>query len=319
MKILITGISGFAGSYLAERLINTSDNDVFGLIRWRSSRENIAHLLSELNLIEADVRDQSSLTEAINTIKPDRIYHLAAQSFVPFSWNAPSECISTNVLGTLNLLEAVKNVGISPRILVACSSEEYGDVDESNLPVREDCPLQPLSPYAVSKVGQDMLAYQYYRSYDMHIVRTRAFNHTGPRRPEFFVCSSFAYQIAMAEADLKPPVIQVGNLDAVRDFSDVRDIAVAYDRALEYCSQGEVYNICSGKGYRIGDLLNMMVAMSSKKLEIHSDEKRLRPSDVPVLIGDSEAFREIAAWKPEISIEQTLKDILDYWRERITP
>lgn len=317
MRILITGISGFAGSYLAELMVSSRKYEVFGLIRWRSNRDNIEHILDCVSLIEGDVRDQSSLTEAIETIRPDCIFHLAAQSFVPASWNAPAESISTNVLGTLNLFEAVRKAGIKPRILVACSSEEYGCVEENSLPVREDCPLRPLSPYAVSKVGQDMLSYQYYRSYGMDIVRTRAFNHTGPRRPEVFVCSSFARQLALIEAGLSEGVIKAGNLDSIRDFTDVRDVVAAYSTALQVCPPGSVYNICSGRGHRISDVLQMLISMSDVNPEIILDQHRMRPSDVPVLIGDPGRFERDTAWKPELSLKQTLQELLDFWRRKV--
>jgi GDP-4-dehydro-6-deoxy-D-mannose reductase len=253
----------------------------------------------------------------ISEVPPDKIFHLAAQSFVPTSWHAPAETLTTNIIGELNIFESVRRAGINPRIQIAGSSEEYGLVYENELPIKEANPLRPLSPYGVSKVGQDLLAYQYYMSYKLNVVRTRGFNHTGPRRGAVFVCSDFARQIARIEKGLQPPLIRVGNLEARRDFTDVRDMVRAYWLSLEKCRPGEVYNICSGRSYKISKVLDMLLGMAEKKIEVKADEKKFRPSDVSVLLGDSSRFRKETGWEPEISFEKTLKDILNYWRERV--
>lgn len=313
-RVLVTGITGFAGSHLVDYMLARGDMQIFGTIRWRSRTENIEHFRSRVTLLECDLRDSTSTRDLLEEVQPEWVFHLAAQSFVPTSWNAPHESISTNALGQLNLFEAVRRIGLAPRIQIACSSEEYGMVYESELPIRETNPLRPLSPYAVSKVTQDLLGYQYHQSYDMDVVRTRGFNHEGPRRPNVFVASDFACQIAAIEAGRREPVIHVGNLEARRDFTDVRDMVKGYWLALEKGQAGEVYNICSGNDYKIQTVLDMLLGLSTKKIEVRVDPKRLRPSDVPVLQGDPSKFQAATGWKPEIPFEQTLADSIDYWR-----
>jgi GDP-4-dehydro-6-deoxy-D-mannose reductase len=317
MKVLITGISGFVGSHLAEYLLNLGNVEIYGMIRWRSDTKNINHIKNKIKLYEADLRDLSSIKSVIEKIKPERIFHLAAQSFVGSSFNAPQETLTTNIIGQLNIFEAARHLGINPFIQVAGSSEEYGLVYEKELPIKETNPLRPLSPYAVSKVAQDMLGFQYFRSYGLNIVVTRAFNHTGTRRGEPFVSSNFAKQIAMIEKGKQAPVIHVGNLDTIRDFTDVRDIVKAYWLSLGKCPPGDVYNISSGKGYRIKEVLQILLSYAKIKVQIKEDPERMRPSDVPILIGDSAKFRKITGWEPEIPFEKTLKDLLDYWRQNI--
>lgn len=316
MRVLITGITGFAGSHLADYCLERGGIDVHGLIRWRSRTENIEHLTGRVTLHECDLRDAGSTREVMENVKPDRIFHLAAQSYVPTSWRAPSESLTTNVLGQLHVFEAVRKLGLKCRIQLACSSEEYGMVHEDELPIKEDNPLRPLSPYAVSKVAQDMLGYQYYMSYGTDVIRTRGFNHTGPRRGPVFVCSDFAKQIVDIERGVKKPVIEVGNLEATRDFTDVRDMVKGYFLALEKGKPGEVYNICQEKSWRIRDILDMLLAHSKKEIEIKVDKSRLRPSDVPNLLGDCSRFKKDTGWKPEIPFDRTLEDIVEYWRNR---
>lgn len=313
MKALITGITGFAGSHLAEHLLGTGDFEVFGTARPRSRMDNITHLADKISLIDCDMRDAVSVRDAIDQARPDFIFHLAAQSFVPTSWRAPAETLSTNILGEVNVFEACRELEINPAIQLACSSEEYGMVYENEIPIKETNPLRPLSPYGVSKVTQDLLGYQYWESYGMRAIRTRAFNHTGPRRGDVFVTSNFACQIAKIEKGAEP-VIRVGNLNAVRDFTDVRDIVRGYRMAVTACEPGVAYNISSDTGVRVGDMLNMLLEMSATAIEIQPDEARMRPSDVEVLVGDSTLFRKTTGWKPEIPFETTLKDLLDYWR-----
>ena len=314
MKVLITGITGFAGSHLADLCLTKKDVELCGIIRWRSRTENIDHIWERVKLVECDLRDATSTRDAIEEIRPDWIFHLAAQSFVPTSWNAPTESLVTNIIGQLNVFEAVRKIKLDCRIQIACSSEEYGMVHPDEVPIRETNPLRPLSPYAVSKVGQDMLAYQYFMSYRTDVVRTRGFNHTGPRRPPIFVCSDFAKQLVDIERGLRPPVIRVGNLEARRDFTDVRDIARGYWLALEKGKSGEVYNLCSGSSHRIRDVLDTLVAMSGLTVEIAQEPSRMRPSDVPHLEGDNTKFAADTGWKPVIPFERTLRDLLDFWR-----
>lgn len=314
MKVLVTGITGFAGSHLVDYMLTLPGVEVMGILRWRSRTENIEHFRDRVRLVECDLRDASSVRDVIDQLRPDRIFHLAAQSFVPTSWTAPTESLVTNIIGQLNIFEAVKKIHIMPRIHLACSSEQYGLVHESELPIRETNPFRPLSPYAVSKVGQDMLGYQYWMSYRMPVIRTRGFNHEGPRRGPVFVCSDFAKQIADIEKGRKPPLIRVGNLDARRDFSDVRDVVRAYWLSLESGEPGEVYNICSGRAWTIREVLDLLLGMTKVKVKVEQDDARMRPSDVPVLLGDASKFRKATGWEPAIPFERTLRDLLEYWR-----
>jgi GDP-4-dehydro-6-deoxy-D-mannose reductase len=289
-RVLVTGVTGFAGSHLVDYMLTRNDCEIFGIQRWRSPLENVTHFLDKITMVECDLRDASSTRDTLERVRPDWIFHLAAQSFVPTSWSAPTESLTTNVLGQLNIFEAVRRIGLQCRIQIACSSEEYGMVYSDELPIRETNPLRPLSPYAVSKVAQDMLAYQYWMSWKVDSVRTRGFNHEGPRRGPVFVASDFAKQIADIEKGLKPPVLHVGNLEARRDFTDVRDMVRGYWRALEKCESGEVYNLCSGKDYSIQSVLDLLLGMTKSKIEVRQDRMRLRPSDVPVLLGDCSKF-----------------------------
>ncbi len=317
MKCLITGISGFAGSHLAEYLLSLGNCEVHGTIRWRSRTENIDHLKGKIHLHDCDLRDATAVYNLIARLMPERIYHLAAQSFVPMSWTAPSETFVTNVIGQLNIFEAVRATGCPCRIQIAGSSEEYGLVMPDEVPIKETNPLRPLSPYAVSKIAQDMMGYQYHQSYGMHIIRTRGFNHTGPRRGEVFVTSSFARQIAEIEKNKREPVLYVGNLNAVRDFTDVRDTVRAYYLILEKGIPGEVYNVATGKGYKIAEVLDILKDLAKTKFEVRQDPKRLRPSDVELLIGDPTKLKQATGWEPKYKLEQTLADLLEYWRNRV--
>ncbi|MCL4836586.1 MAG: GDP-mannose 4,6-dehydratase [Thermoanaerobaculia bacterium] len=318
MRVLITGITGFAGSHLADFLVaEHPEVEVFGTYRWRSRRENIEQLEGKVTLVETELRDYASVVAALRRSEPDAIFHLAAQSFVPTSWSAPSDTFVTNVVGQTNLFEAVRALGLDPRIQIACSSEEYGLVLPDEVPIRETNPLRPLSPYAVSKVSQDYLGYQYFQSYGIKAIRTRGFNHTGPRRGEVFVTSNFAKQVAEIEAGLKAPVLAVGNLDAVRDFTDVRDMVRAYWLAVQRAKPGEVYNIATGHGITIRAMLDKLLALARVEVRVETDPARLRPSDVEVLIGDSSKFRGDTGWEPQIPFDRTLADLLDHWRERI--
>ena len=317
MRVLITGITGFAGSHLAEFLIaNHPDVKVFGIVRWRSRMENILPIRDNIELCEADLKDMVSLQACLAHVRPDRIFHLAAQSFVPTSWKCPGETFAINATGQINLFESLLSLKQSPLVQVAGSSEEYGRVFPDEIPMKETNPLRPLSPYAVSKVAQDLLGYQYFQSYGLPVVRTRGFNHTGPRRGEVFVTSSLAKQIAAIEKGVKEPVIQVGNLDAKRDFSDVRDIVEAYWLSLEKGEPGEVYNIGSGVSRPIREVLDILLSLSKVNVRVEVDPQRLRPSDVPILLADSSKFVARTGWKPRFSFRQTLSDLLDYWRRQ---
>jgi len=290
---------------------------VFGTYRWRSRMDNIEHLRSKVKLLEADLRDYTSMYNALERSRPDFIFHLAAQSFVPSSWTAPNETLTTNIAGQTNLFEAIRSLRIDPVVQIACSSEQYGLVLPDEVPIKETNPLRPLSPYAVSKVAQDYLGYQYFMSYGIKAIRTRGFNHTGPRRGDVFVTSNFARQVARIEAGLHAPVIRVGNLDSVRDFTDVRDMVRAYWLAVIKGKPGEVYNIATGQGITIRGMLDKLLAMSKIEVKVEIDPDRLRPSDVEVLLGDSSKFRADTGWEPRIPFDTTLRDLLDYWRARV--
>ncbi|MBI5199200.1 MAG: GDP-mannose 4,6-dehydratase [Nitrospirae bacterium] len=318
MRVLITGITGMAGSHLADYLLEMGGIKIHGIRRWRSRTENIEHIMDKVTLHECELMDASSVKKVLKDVRPERIYHLAAQSFVPTSWNSPSNTLMNNIIGELNIFEAIRELDLKGvRVQIAGSSEEYGLVYENETPVKETNSLRPLSPYAVSKIGQDYLAYQYYKSYGIYTVRTRAFNHTGPRRGEVFVTSSFAKQIASIEKGLQKPVVYVGSLEAKRDFSDIRDIVKAYYLSLEKGEAGEVYNLGNDSAYSIREVLDILLSYSKIKVSIKEDPERMRPSDVPLLVCDSTKFRKKTGWKPEIPLEKTLEDLLNYWRERI--
>lgn len=318
MRILITGITGFVGSYQAEQILSLEKNDyeIFGMKRWRSPLENVSHISDSIKFVDADLLDYTSVSKIIKLIQPDRIFHLAAQSFVPYSFDAPNITIQTNIVGTLNLLEAIRQSELDPLIHICSSSEVYGQVEEDEIPITENNPFRPQSPYAVSKVGEDMLAYQYFKSYGIKTIRTRAFTHSGARRGGVFVDSWFAKQIADAEKGKGPAKIHVGNLESIRTFMDVRDTVKAYWLALEKANPGEVYNVGGKETMTIKEMLEKLLKMSTYegKFEIFVDPKLKRPSDVTRQIPSVEKFHNATGWEPQIPYSTTLKETLDYWR-----
>lgn len=316
MKILITGITGFAGSHLAEYALKQGA-EVWGTRRWRSSMANVKHIERDIHWVHSDLTDFSSARRAIEMSMPDRVFHLAAQSFVACSFDQPFETLQTNIHSQLNILECLKR-GMFGRMLSIGSSEEYGLVHSNETPIKESNPLRPLSPYGVSKVAQDLLAYQYFKSYGLDVVRARAFNHEGPRRGHVFVTSTFAKQVAEIEAGLRDPVIKHGNLTTIRDFTDVRDTVRAYWLLLEKGKFGEVYNIASGDGWKIFDVLKLIVRFSGRDdIQLVEDPSRWRPSDVPILIGCADKLKQDTGWCPTIAFPETMIDLLDYWRAKI--
>ncbi len=318
MRILITGGTGFVGRYLIEALEQEEVHDLWAFRRPQSGASRLQPGSAGVRWVDVDWKDATAVRKAVAMVKPEGVFHLAAQSVVSASWSRASETLSDNVICQLNILEAVRELKSECRVHVACSSEQYGLIEPKDLPIKETQPFRPLSPYAVSKIGQDMLAYQYHQSYRIPIVRTRAFNHTGPGRSEAYAVSAFAKQLALIEAGRQEPVIHVGNLEAVRDFTDVRDVTRAYILALKKGKPGEVYNICSGKGWSIRSILDTLVSFSSAKINIAQDPDRMRPSDIPVMIGDSSKFRKETGWEPKIPFEQTLQDSLNEWREKLS-
>ena len=319
MRVLITGITGFVGSYMAEHAL-AQGAEVFGASRGQSTAENIEHLRGRITLIQSDLRDDASVRSLVARSSPDYVVHLAAQSVVGESWRAPAETLTNNILSQVNLLEAIRPLAVPPRFLCVGSSEEYGMVYEEELPIRETNPLRPLSPYAVSKVTQDVMGYQYFKSYGLPIVRTRAFSHEGPRRGDVFMTSNFAKQVAEIEAGLREPVVRVGDLKPRRDFSDVRDVVRGYWLLLEHGEPGEVYNLCSGRSWSIQQVLELLIGASTVKgIAVEVDPERLRPSDVMILEGDPSKIEKATGWKVTIPFERTLSELLDYWRERVRP
>jgi GDP-4-dehydro-6-deoxy-D-mannose reductase len=312
MKALITGAGGFIGSHMADLLVEKG-LDVSGTVN--DGTRNVDHLKGKIKIINCDISDKAAVEKLINEIKPDYVFHMAAQSFVIPSWQDPERTFKTNILGTLYLLDALWKVMQNAVIAVACSSAEYGINYPDEIPIKESKVFRPSSPYAVSKVAVDMISNLYAKTYRMKIVRIRFFNTSGPRKT-MDACSDFARGVAEVEKGIKP-FVTVGNLDGVRDITDARDAVRAVWLLTEKGAYGDAYNVCSGQGYKVRDLLNRLVAMSAKKIEIRErDPEKLRPIDDPIFIGDNSKIRSLG-WKPEIPIEQTLRDTLEYWRKNL--
>lgn len=319
-KVLITGIAGQTGSHLADYILeNHHDWEVHGTVRYRSDLTNIEHIKDQIKLHDCELRDAHNVYKVVKQIKPDQVFHLAATSFVRSSWDQPADIINNNVNSQINLFEALLLHSPNAKVQVACSSEQFGKVEEHEVPITEKNELRPISPYAVSKCAQENLAYQYYQSYGLHTIITRTFNHTGPRRGDAFVESSFSKQVAEIEAGLRDPVIYHGNLDSIRDYTDARDVAEAYWSAMEYCKPGEPYNICSSMRISIGDLLDLFIDLSTYDgiIEKKVDPIRLRPSDVVLLYGDPTKFRNTTNWEPKYGLDATMNDLLNAWRKKI--
>ncbi|HET7746300.1 MAG TPA: GDP-mannose 4,6-dehydratase [Vicinamibacteria bacterium] len=314
MKLLVTGVGGFVGGHLVAWLqAHRPEVELWGVVRPETASPDS----TELTLLTADLEDPAATEALFDRVQPDAIIHLAAQASVHRSWEDPEGTLRTNVLGLLHLLEAIRRRRLAPRVLVVGSAEEYGVSCSHASKVREDAPLQPTSPYAVSKVAQGYLALQYVLSHAIPIVRTRTFQATGPGRSEIFAESSFARQIAEIEAGRQDAVLRVGNLDSVRDFLDVRDVVRAYWLLVEKGEPGEVYNVCSGRGLAIREVLTRLLTHSRADIEIRVDESRLRPADVPAVVGDFTRLREATGWKPAIALDTSLRDLLDHWRARV--
>ena len=316
MRVLITGISGFAGSHLADTCL-AQGAEVWGLTQTPGPHPHLAHLGDRINLRTANITDEAGMHAALAAIKPDRIFHLAAQAHVPTAWSNPAETLTTNILGQLNIILAMQEHVPAARLLVVSSSNVYGMVEEKDLPVNETAPFRPADPYAVSKVGQDMLALQYWQSHGLDTVRVRPFNHIGPRQGPDFVIARFARELAQMEAGLVPPTLKVGNMSAKRDFADVRDVANAYWLALQKGAPGAVYTIGSGTARSIDEMLNIMLGLTKIDIRVDSDPALFRPGDLPILQADPSAFQEQTGWRPTIPLAQTLEDTLDYWRGQV--
>ena len=320
-RALISGISGMVGSHLCDYLIAHTDWDVYGLKRWRSPLGNLQKHFGRIErgdrvfLLDGDLRDEFSLRRAVAISRPDFVFHLAAQSFPRTSFDSPIDTLDTNILGTARLMEILRDQAPQAQIHVCASSEVFGRVSKEEIPIKENCSFHPASPYAISKVGTDLLGRFYAEAYGMNVQTTRMFNHTGPRRGDVFVESSFAKQLAMIERGYIVPVIKVGNLKSMRTWLDVRDVVRAYHLLLTKDPQpGAYYNIGGDYSCTVGAMLDTLIEMSPIRPQIEEDPARLRPIDADLQIPDSTKFREHTGWKPEIEFKQTMKDLLDYWR-----
>lgn len=328
MKALITGMTGMVGSHLADYLLANTDWEIFGLCRWRSPLDNIEHLLERIekedriSLLYGDLNDQASLTRAVEKARPDYIFHLAAQSYPQTSFGSPVDTLNTNVLGTCRLLEAIRLASgkLDPVVHVCASSEVFGRVTRDKLPINEECGFHPASPYAISKVGTDLLGRFYGEAYGLRAVTTRMFTHTGPRRGDVFAESSFAKQIALIEAGAQEPRLKTGNLQSMRTWSDVRDAVRAYYLlATVNPVAGEYYNIGGTFSCSVGEMLDTLLSLSTvKDIQVETDARRLRPIDADLQIPDTSKFRKRTGWEPQIPYQQTMSDLLDFWRERIS-
>jgi len=325
IKAIITGMTGMVGSHMADYLLANTDWNIYGIQRWRSPLENISHLMSRINKKDrvfvryGDINDMVSIISVFKEIKPDYVFHLAAQSYPQVSFTAPIETLNTNILGTCRLLEAIRLLGLNPVIHVCASSEVFGRVSEDNLPIDEECSFHPASPYAISKIGTDLIGRYYAEAYNMTVLTTRMFTHTGPRRGDVFHESTFAKQIAMIEAGAIEPIVKVGNLESLRTYADVRDAVHAYYLLVTVNPiKGEYYNIGGDYTCKVGDTLNTLLSMSTvKNISIISDPERLRPIDADLQVPDTTKFTAHSGWKPKYSYNQTMIDLLNYWRDKI--
>lgn len=322
---LITGITGMVGSHLADFLLENTDWDIIGMARWRSPMYNIEHLLPKANakdrlfLEYGDLNDFGSLLNVIQNNPPNFVFHLAAQSYPKTSFDSPADTLNTNIIGTNNLLEAIRHLKLDPVIHVCASSEVFGRVPKEKLPIDEECSFHPASPYAISKVGTDLVGRYYGEAFNMKVMTTRMFTHTGPRRGDVFAESTFAKQIAMIEAGLIPPVVKTGNLDSLRTWADVRDAVKAYYKLVTINPiPGEYYNIGGDYTCSVKDMLDFLLSISTtKNIKVEIDPERLRPIDADLQVPDITKFRTHTGWVPEIPFETTMTDLLNYWRVRI--
>lgn len=318
-KVLITGITGFAGSHLMDYILENTDYEVYGLKRMNSNLRNIHHALDKITLIDGDLLDESSLISLLKKVQPDQIYHLGALSWVTPSWDMPAVYMQTNAIGTINLFEAMRVVGCNARVLTSATPEEFGDVPPELIPITEGTRIKPINPYAASKAAQDMICITYHASYNMDIVRTRAFNHEGPRRYIHGAIASFAYQIARIERGLQEPVIKVGNLSATRNFTDIRDTVRAYFLAMEKGVSGELYVIGTDQIHTMQEVLDLLIQHSPKAagIKVEVDPARVRPTELMTFIGDYSKFKAATGWEMRYTLDETLGTVLNYWREFI--
>jgi len=317
-KILITGVTGFVGKHLATHLLSEKSYEIIGTYRSDSSLEALVDIKDEIQLKKVDLNDRDAVASLVLDSKPDVIFHLAAQASPAKSFSIPVETLTNNIVSEFSLLDTLREHELKEiRVIVISSAEIYGIITPHDLPVDEDTPLRPATPYAVSKLAQDFLSYQHFLAYKLDIVRLRPYNHIGPGQKEGYVVTDFAKQIAEIERGKKDDEISVGNLEAKRDFTDVRDMVKAYALAMEKGKAGEVYNIGCGKSQKIEDILHKLLSFSSKKITVTVDQSRFRPIDVPEIRCDVSKFHELTGWEPTIPFEKTLEDILDFWRKTV--
>jgi GDPmannose 4,6-dehydratase len=324
-RALITGISGMVGSHLADYLLAETDWQIYGMARWRSPLDNLSQLTGEINkgdrvhLLYGDLEDEISLRHVVNKSKPDYVFHLAAQSFPQTSFTAPLQTLDVNILGTYRLLNSIYEIVPDAIVHVCSSSEVFGRVPEEFVPIKEDTPFHPASPYAISKVGTDLIGRYFAEAFGLKTITTRMFTHTGPRRGDVFAESSFAKQIAMIERGMIPGTIKVGNLNSMRTFADVRDAVIAYHLAVTSdLPPGSVYNIGGTHSCTVGDMLKKLISLSSaQEIQIEVDPERLRPIDADLQIPDTNKFKYATGWEPSITFETTMTDLLNYWRNRV--
>ena len=325
-KALITGITGMVGSHLVEFLLDRTDWEIVGLCRWRSPLDNLSNVAGRINagdrvsLLYGDLRDTLSIQAVVAKTRPDYVFHLAAQSFPRTSFDAPLDTMDTNIQGTVRVLDALKQHAPKAIIHVCASSEVFGRVPKEKLPIDEECSFHPASPYAISKVGTDLIGRFYAEAYDMTVMTTRMFTHTGPRRGDVFAESTFAKQIAMIERGYIEPVVKVGNLNSLRTIADVRDAVRAYFLLVTVRpTAGAYYNIGGNHTCTIKQVLDTLISFSSRKrdIRVEVDPDRLRPIDADLQVPNTAKFQAHTGWKPEIPYEKTLLDLLDYWRSRM--
>ena len=324
-RVLITGITGMVGSHLVDYLLEHTDWEIYGLCRWRSPLDNLSHLLSRINsrdrvhLVYGDLRDYLSIHEAVRQARPDYVFHLAAQSYPKTSFDSPLDTLETNIQGTANVMEALRKNDIDAISHVCASSEVFGRVPKEKLPIDEECTFHPASPYAISKVGTDLIGRYYAEAYDMTVMTTRMFTHTGPRRGDVFAESTFAKQIAMIEAGQIPPVVKTGNLDSLRTFADVRDAVRAYHMLVTVNPiPGAYYNIGGTYTCSVREMLDTLISMSTATgIQVETESERLRPIDADLQVPNTDKFKAVTGWEPVIPFEQTMQDLLDYWRENV--
>ncbi|HMR65787.1 MAG TPA: GDP-mannose 4,6-dehydratase [Anaerolineae bacterium] len=314
MRALVTGITGFAGGHLTQILVERGD-EVFGVSRQHDWSQ--PHLRQIATLVTIDLRDPDATRQLLNRLQPEVVYHLAGQAFVPEAWANPWGTMENNIRPQLNLIEAILKLRKPIRLLIVTSNEIYGQINQAQLPVNEETPLRPHNPYGVSKAAQDLLALQFYLSHHIDVLRARAFNHIGPRQSPFFVASSFAKQIAEIEHGLSQPVLRVGNLEAQRDFTDVVDVVRAYALLVEHGQAGEAYNIGTGRAHSIQSLLDTLLSLSDHQIQVEPDPQRMRPSDNPIIYADNRKLCTQTGWQPTLAFEESLKRILNYWRDKV--